>query len=243
MDHKEEQAQELESLSFIYPDELEVQSETHFTIHIKLDDPEIPEEEEEYLFSVSITFPESYPEVLPEFEIESSYLREEEMASVTEKVTEQLQESLGIAMVFTLVSMLKEEAEIAIKDRNVREEQERELEKLRLEEEEQKKYQGTKVTRESFLEWQNRFLEEAKKAQKSGDMIPAFEACLAVEKLLHPVPGGRPTGRQLFERDTTLLESDEKYMEEGEDVEVNAETFVKDQDEEDNQVLANLTED
>jgi hypothetical protein len=154
-----------------------------------------------------------------------------------------LQESLGIAMVFSLVSMLKDEAETIIKTRNEKEEAERELEKLRIDEEEEKKYQGTKVTVESFMAWKTDFIKQAREAEKVGKLIPAFEACIAIEKLLSPTIGGKITGKQLFERDQTLLQSDEKYMEEGEDVEVRVEAFQKDQEEEENQVLANLTED
>jgi hypothetical protein len=243
MDYKAEQDQELESLSFIYPEELQIISETEFRIHVKLDDPDIPLEENNELFSILIQFGETYPEEILDFEIESEYLREEEIEEISQKARDQLQEFLGIAMVFTLVSMVKEEAESTIKERNAREELERETEKLRLEEIEEKKYQGTKVTPEIFKEWQKKFLKEAKEAQKQGKLIPAFEACLAVERMTSNQSGGKSTGKQLFERDQTLLESDEKYMEEGQDVEVRVDEFQKEQEEEENQVLANLTED
>lgn len=240
MDHLQEQETELETLSYIYPEELELISEKEFIIRVKMEDPDI-ELQDELLFSICIQFPFNYPQVIPEFTIESTYLEPEEIQACKDVVVEKLQESLGDAMVFTMVSYLKEEAENTIKERAKREEAERELEKLRIELEEQQKFEGLKVTPESFKEWKDAFLIESKAAKKNGTQTKAMEACLAVEVLLNPPKTGKPTGRQLFEDDTTLLESDEKYMDEGEDVEVVGVHF--EEEEEVNQVLLGLGED
>lgn len=63
--------------------------------------------------------------------------------------------------------------------------------------EERKKFEGTKVTVESFLNWKNKFEREMGITQRK-------EQELAAAKKL--------TGRELFQRDTTLNDSDIKFL-------------------------------
>lgn len=76
MDYKEEQAQEIEILESIYPDELEVHSETQFSILLKLD----TESERKHSLLLNITYPETYPEEIPEISIDLCEVEEVEGA-------------------------------------------------------------------------------------------------------------------------------------------------------------------
>lgn len=67
----------------------------------------------------------------------------------------------------------------------------------------QKRFEGTRVTVESFLVWRKQF---------EIDMgIPAKREREAKDK-------NKLTGRELFLRDTTLNESDLKFLDDGENI-------------------------
>lgn len=65
-----------------------------------------------------------------------------------------------MAMVFSLVTTLKESAEQLIKERLQAIEAQNDARIALAEAEENKKFEGTKVTREAFLEWSARFKNE-----------------------------------------------------------------------------------
>ena len=65
-----------------------------------------------------------------------------------------------MAMVFTLVSTLKDGAELLIEERKNAAQALRDFEEQKLEEEENKKFHGTAVTRETFLAWREQFRKE-----------------------------------------------------------------------------------
>ncbi|KAJ3275838.1 hypothetical protein HDV01_006704 [Terramyces sp. JEL0728] len=223
MDHQAEQEQELEALGFIYQEtELIINDPKNFIINVHLDDPDLESirlEDKDWLLAIEITYTPTYPEEIPEFIITSQYLLENEIEDLSGQLIQQCNDQLGIGMIFLMVSWLKEQAEITIKERLEREERERQERLERQEEEERIKYIGTRVTKESFKEWHKAFLKEAFDLKKSGKELPlAMKDALDVEKLLET--GGKKTGRQLFEENTALLKSDEQYMGEGEDVDV-----------------------
>ncbi|KAF4976105.1 hypothetical protein FZEAL_7194, partial [Fusarium zealandicum] len=107
---------------------------------------------------------------------------------------ETIQENLGMAMIFTLVSTLKDNAEQLVQDRKdvVAKQQEEVL--LAAEREENKKFHGTAVTPESFLKWREGFIKEMedKKQRDEEDRL----AELKKAKVKEPA---RLTGRQLWE--------------------------------------------
>ena len=65
-----------------------------------------------------------------------------------------------MAMVFTLVTTLKDSAELLIVERQKAIEAQQEMKAAEAEAEENRKFEGTKVTRETFLEWSARFKQE-----------------------------------------------------------------------------------
>jgi hypothetical protein len=143
-----------------------------------------------------------------------------------------------MAMIFTMVSLLQEELyQVISEGKQARIEEE--LQKVRLaEEEENRKFKGTPVTVELFMAWKTSFDKEmAAKEQEAKGKAKV---------------DGKPklSGRQLFEQDKTLAQSDMSYMEEG-DVAVDVTQFDKeerniqaDEDEDDsNQVWRQLKDD
>lgn len=101
-----------------------------------------------------------------------------------------------MAMVFTLVSTLKDSAEMLIAERRAEARRILDVEAAKQEQEENKKFQGSAVTRESFLEWRNNFKRESDEAEARR-----VEEKEAEEKKKR---GGneekRLTGKELFQR-------------------------------------------
>lgn len=94
---------------------------------------------------------------------------------------------LGMQMCFALISSAKELCETWFVDQLNELERKHELELQEREREEQKKFQGTKVTRESFLQWRSNFRAELGIDQRDA-------------KRRQEAHHGRMTGRTIFER-------------------------------------------
>lgn len=238
MDYVDEQENELEALSEIYYNEITViskKSPISFSIKVspQVSDYEQPEttnsegeeedseEEEEDVdeepfedsdnrqqnLSVELLFilPPNYPDVQPSIEIlDSRNLEEFELNELQDNLKKQAQELLGTVMVFMLVSDVIEWLSTK-SDREANElETENERRKKEVEAEETKKIVGTAVTVDSFLAWKARF---------DAEMLK-----LSMEQKKHQVEsssGGsnRLTGREMFESDKTLAESDLNFVE------------------------------
>jgi len=99
-----------------------------------------------------------------------------------------------MAMVFTLVSTLKDAAELLISERQLAAQAKRDFEAAKAEEEENRKFHGTAVTRETFLEWREKFRREmAEEEQKR------MEEKEAEDKKKRVREEKRMTGRELWE--------------------------------------------
>jgi hypothetical protein len=117
---------------------------------------------------LQVSYPEDYPDVAPGLEImtppnapKHPHLDiQEDRALLHEALDPSIEENMGMAMVFTLVSTLKDSAELLIAERQAAVQALKEVEAAKAEEEENRKFQGTAVTRESFLEWRERFQAE-----------------------------------------------------------------------------------
>jgi hypothetical protein len=72
-----------------------------------------------------------------------------------------------MAMIFTLVTVLKDSAELLITERQNAKQALADMEAAKAEEEENRKFQGEAVTRDSFVAWRDRFRKEmADEAQR-----------------------------------------------------------------------------
>ncbi|CAF1409234.1 unnamed protein product [Adineta steineri] len=213
MSVKEEQLQEIEAITSIYPDEITVLSEDpypEFTLEIK---PTTDDEDEfkPYL-QLQVKFHANYPDQSPEITIADS-ANIDDIASIESEIQKICEENLGMPVIFTLASHLSEQLSVQAETRQtrIRENIER---KIREEEEiEQKRFLGTCVSVETFITWKVKFdAEQAELKQKVK--VDETEA----KKL---------TGRQLFEKDRSLYDSDIKFIsgEGGEAVEVDESLF------------------
>lgn len=100
-----------------------------------------------------------------------------------------------MAMVFTLVSTLKDGAELLISERQAAAQAIKDVAAAQAEEEENRKFHGTAVTRESFLEWRARFRKEMEEEENKKR-----EEKEAEDKRKKAKADDRLTGRQLWEK-------------------------------------------
>ena len=192
----DEQKEEREVLQSIFPDEIAGSppqstqvyacltsdldiSETSFRISIVLDVQDLSDDPPEApVILLNVTYPEAYPDVGPYLDITSPPNATkhplidvaEDKGTLLEVLEPTIEESLGMAMVFTLVTTLKEAAEMLIEDRQQAAEDVRAIEKRKEEEVENRKFHGTAVTKESFLDWRANFKKEmqGKREHKEG---------------------------------------------------------------------------
>ena len=102
---------------------------------------------------------------------------------------------MGVAMVFTLVSSLKDLAESLVAERKAAVQGLKEVEAAKAEEEENRKFHGTSVTRESFLKWRESFRSEMEEVEQRER-----EEKEAEDKRKKVKAEEKMTGRQLWER-------------------------------------------
>lgn len=156
---------------------------------------------------LQVSYPPDYPDVAPELEISAppnapKHPRldvQEDRERLLETLQPAIEENIGMAMVFTLVSALKESAEQLMAERVNAVHAQKEIEAAKAEEEENRKFQGTAVTRESFLAWHARFKQEIEdeerrqKEEKEADDKRSKTKTPAKEEK-------KMTGRELWER-------------------------------------------
>lgn len=121
-------------------------------------------------------------------------------------------ENLGIVMVFTMIGKSQEWLNL-LKDRKKLERKEaEERRKKEQEEAERKKFEGTRVTVESFISWKLKF--DAEMAEKN--------------KLAKAVDPTKLTGKEMFMRDKNLIDSDLSFpdADEPDDVKVDESLFA-----------------
>lgn len=121
---------------------------------------------------------------------------------------------MGMAMIFSLVSTLKDSAELLISERQKAVQAEKEFEAAQAEEEENRKFHGAVVTRESFLAWREGFLKEMEEAEKKRQE----EMLMEDKKKRSAKEELRLTGKQLWERGLAGKGEDEDDGDESMDV-------------------------
>ena len=165
-----------------------------------------------------VTYTPNYPDELPEYHIETieGQIPTTYYNRIRESVKTAAEESVGMAMIFTMVSIIKEELDNIMLDVQRAEEDEINERRRKEEEAEQAKFTGTKVTVESFMAWKKEFDKEMLKK----DLVLQAQR----EKELK----GKLSGKALFEKDKTLALSDAKYMDQ-DDVTVDLAQFDKEE--------------
>ncbi|EST07696.1 RWD domain protein [Kalmanozyma brasiliensis GHG001] len=117
------------------------------------------------------------------------------------------QESLGMAMVFTLASHLRESVTTLIQQR-VQEIESAASAKREAEiEAEAEKFRGTAVTPEKFAEWRVKFLQEMAEKDKKEEDAKLLKLS-AREREEYKKSKVKPSGKQLFEKGGTLDDDD-----------------------------------
>ncbi|GAA94085.1 hypothetical protein E5Q_00732 [Mixia osmundae IAM 14324] len=222
-DYAEERQQELEALQSIFPDELQCTSEKELSITVEADD--LPSGEPELAVSLIVKLGERYPDEPPEIELAvlRGDLLDSDRATLMHKLDEEVQLSLGMAMIYTLQTALKEALNTLVIDIVKRREQAEAQEAARLEAIELARPKGTPVTKQSFLTWRSSFETEMKiKARKADE--EALASLPLKEREEAKKYHAKLTGRQLFERHSDLITSDATLIDE-DAVEVDARQY------------------
>lgn len=120
----------------------------------------------------------------------------DDLSELLSKLNEEAEIGIGMPSIFTLVTVLKDEAESLFNEKLALKTKEFERKRQELEKIEQQKFQGTKVTPASFNEWRLKFRQEMKFEEKD-------------ELKRQQMHGGRLTGKQIFERELAGTEEEE----------------------------------
>jgi hypothetical protein len=150
-----------------------------------------------------ISYPEAYPDEPPLLDLSPPqnapphpyFSVANDKEQLLEGLNDTIQENLGMAMVFSLVTSLKENAEQLVQDRRAVAAAAHEETLLAAEREENKKFHGTSVTPETFMQWRNGFVQEMEE-----ERIRLEEERLAELKKAKMKEEKKLTGRQLWER-------------------------------------------
>jgi len=101
-----------------------------------------------------------------------------------------------MAMIFTLVTVLKDSAELLITERQKAKQALADIEAAKVEEAENKKFQGEAVTRESFLAWRAKFRaeleEQARRKEEEKELEDKKKRVVKEERKL--------TGKELWQQ-------------------------------------------
>ncbi|KAI4763330.1 RWD-domain-containing protein [Aureobasidium sp. EXF-3400] len=220
---REEQTEEREVLDSIFPEEITGSasllifipilqcadetkdiSETEYRVSIQLEVTEDEESTEEPpTLILSVSYPEDYPDVAPRLDLSSppnapkhKHLDiQEDKTKLLDGLTATIEENLGMAMVFTLVTTIKDEAELLIAERQQAVQAAKDMEAAEAEAEENRKFEGTKVTRETYLDWSRRFKEEMAEIKKKAEEQREAEE----KKKKGAKEEKKMTGRELWE--------------------------------------------
>lgn len=167
---------------------------------------------------LTVRYPDAYPDEAPLLDLSAPpNTPPHPLFSVTADKEQLLrglegtvEENLGMAMVFTLVSAVKEAAEQLAIERREQAIREREEALLAAEREENKKFHGTPVTPESFRKWREAFLREMEETR-----LKAEEERAAEMKKARVKEPAKLTGKQLWERGLVGKVNEEDEEDEG----------------------------
>ncbi|CZT08969.1 probable GIR2 Highly acidic protein with anomalous electrophoretic behavior [Rhynchosporium agropyri] len=221
---REEQKEEREVLDSIFPEEIQDISETEFRISVLLDITNDDDDDSEPpTVILQVKYPEDYPEEPPVLDLltpqnaptHTYFNVASDKDILLDGVKETIEENMGMAMIFTIYSTLKDNAEQLVAERQAAARAVHEENLMILEQEENKKFHGTPVTPETFTSWRKDFRKEMEEQRLREE-----EADEAAEKKKNR---GRDavvqlTGRQLWEKGLAgKIEDDDDDDDEDED--------------------------
>ena len=191
-------------------------SATTFTILISIDLP-TPSDDDEPPPSIllTVTYSPDYPSVAPDLSISFPHngsrpphlFLPEDTPHLLSTLTDPINDCLGTAMIFTLVTTLKESVETLIADRLNAVQEAEEAEKRKEEEKEDEKFHGEKVTRERFLEWSEKFKKEMEERKAEEERKEEEENKRGAKAKKDEV---KLTGKELWERGLVGKEAEEE---------------------------------
>lgn len=170
---------------------------------------------------LNVQYLPSYPDEAPRLDLtqppnapKHPYLDiQDDKQRLLDALSETIEENLGMAMVFTLVTVLKDAAELLISERQNAKQALADIEAAKVEEEENRKFQGQAVTRESFLKWREGFraeLEEKKRvAEEEKEAEDRKKRIVREERKL--------TGKELWQQGL-VGKGDDEGEDEGDDL-------------------------
>ncbi|KAG9125680.1 hypothetical protein FRC07_006650 [Ceratobasidium sp. 392] len=212
-DYKEVVQEEYEVLESIFIDELTKISDDELQIVVE---PEEGAVESDLKVLLNVRYTPEYPNEVPELELEPEEgdLEESEIKELIEGMKTLGEENLGIAMVFTLVTHLREALVTTIQKRIAKENEIEQEKERQIMEAEAARTRGTPVTVESFAAWKIKFMTEMKALQEREDE-ERLKTLTPKERDEWKKAKTKPSGRQLFEKNRDLATSDANYIEEG----------------------------
>lgn len=144
-------------------------SETEYRISVLLDITNDEDDDSESpTILLQVKYPEAYPEEpplldllpIPNAPVHPFFSVSSDREGLLDGLKDTIEENMGMAMVFTLVSTLKDNAEQLVAERQAAARSEHEQKLLAAEREENKKFHGTPVTPETFKSWREGFRKE-----------------------------------------------------------------------------------
>jgi hypothetical protein len=196
-------------------------SDVEFKLSITLDvTNEDGDDSEAPSMILKVKYPDGYPDEGPILDISAAanapthslFDVASDKDHLLASLTATIEENLGMAMVFTLVSTLKDSAEQLISERQAKSREQHEQRILAAEAEENKKFHGTPVTPETFAKWRVEFRHEMEELRNKEEVE---EEAAEKKKNRGKEAIERLTGKQLWERGLAGKVEDE--FEEGED--------------------------
>ncbi|KAJ4460911.1 hypothetical protein PAPYR_2756 [Paratrimastix pyriformis] len=225
---------EIEALRAIFDQLITAVSEDPPSISIKIVPPEESgdaETRKKFSFCLVVTYPPKYPEQIPQLRLSNLRgVQETDGAKLVSELEKTATEAGGAQVVFGLIDQCKEwlvkymatpqdmHSEMIRRRKAVEaaavETAEAEAAAVEAKTAHHAAKGGTPVTVELFLQWRERFEAE----QRAAEQQPTAETKPRPTATAVPV-APRLTGRQLFEQDATLVNSDAAFFGEGEEVE------------------------
>ncbi|KAL8696031.1 MAG: hypothetical protein Q9201_007855 [Fulgogasparrea decipioides] len=216
---REEQIEEREVLDSIFPDEITDINETSYRIALKTQfGAEDGSDAQPPTLLLTVVYPPSYPDEPPSLDLSlpPNALKPLHLDLSTDRgpllssLSQTIEENLGMAMIFTLVTTLTENIESLIAERIAFVQKAKDREAEEAEARENAKFHGEKVTRESFMRWREGFRREIEARN---------EERVRREAEMKGKGGGKReekmTGKELWERGMVGKEVEEEGLEEG----------------------------